>query len=76
MRSSAVEWKELGKTSLVFREVVPTAATTACFRRSGRTATPVSLGIEPDEMDASLYISLNRPYELADRLAAYAREVA
>jgi pimeloyl-ACP methyl ester carboxylesterase len=33
------------------------------------------LGIEPDEMDGGHYISLSRPHELADRLAAYAGEV-
>jgi pimeloyl-ACP methyl ester carboxylesterase len=32
------------------------------------------LGIEPDEMDGGHYISLSRPRELADRLAAYALE--
>jgi pimeloyl-ACP methyl ester carboxylesterase len=31
------------------------------------------LGIEPDEMDGGHYISLSRPLELAERLAAYAR---
>jgi pimeloyl-ACP methyl ester carboxylesterase len=31
------------------------------------------LGIEPDEMDGGHYISLSRPAELAERLAAYAR---
>jgi pimeloyl-ACP methyl ester carboxylesterase len=30
------------------------------------------LGLEPDEMDGGHYISLSRPRELADRLAAYA----
>jgi hypothetical protein len=30
------------------------------------------LGIEPDEMDGGHYVALNRPRELADRLAAYA----
>lgn len=30
------------------------------------------LGIEPDELDGGHYISLSRPSELADRLAAYA----
>jgi pimeloyl-ACP methyl ester carboxylesterase len=30
------------------------------------------LGIEPDEMDGGHYISLSRPRELAERLAAYA----
>jgi hypothetical protein len=34
------------------------------------------LGIEADEMDGGHYISLSRPRELADRLAAYAREAA
>jgi pimeloyl-ACP methyl ester carboxylesterase len=34
------------------------------------------LGIEPDEMDGGHYISLSRPRELADRLAAYAPEAA
>jgi pimeloyl-ACP methyl ester carboxylesterase len=34
------------------------------------------LGIEPDEIDGGHYISLSRPRELADRLAAYAREAA
>jgi pimeloyl-ACP methyl ester carboxylesterase len=34
------------------------------------------LGIEPDEIDGGHYISLSRPSELADRLAAYAREAA
>jgi hypothetical protein len=34
------------------------------------------LGIEADEIDGGHYISLSRPRELADRLAAYAREVA
>jgi pimeloyl-ACP methyl ester carboxylesterase len=34
------------------------------------------LGIEPDEIDGGHYISLSRPRELADRLAAYAPEVA
>jgi hypothetical protein len=28
------------------------------------------LGIEPEEMDGGHYISLSRPLELADRLAA------
>ena len=32
------------------------------------------LGIEPDEMDGGHYIALSRPSELAERLAAYARE--
>jgi pimeloyl-ACP methyl ester carboxylesterase len=32
------------------------------------------LGIEADEMDGGHYIALSRPRELADRLAAYARE--
>ena len=32
------------------------------------------LGIDPDEMDGGHYISLSRPRELADRLAAYAAE--
>ena len=30
------------------------------------------LGIEPDEMDGGHYVTLSRPRELADRLAAYA----
>jgi pimeloyl-ACP methyl ester carboxylesterase len=34
------------------------------------------LGIESDEIDGGHYISLSRPRELADRLAAYAREAA
>jgi pimeloyl-ACP methyl ester carboxylesterase len=34
------------------------------------------LGIEPDEIDGGHYISLRRPRELADRLAAYALEAA
>jgi len=34
------------------------------------------LGIEPDEMDGGHYISLSRPRELAERLAAYAPEAA
>jgi pimeloyl-ACP methyl ester carboxylesterase len=34
------------------------------------------LGIEADEMDGGHYISLARPAELAERLAAYAREAA
>jgi pimeloyl-ACP methyl ester carboxylesterase len=34
------------------------------------------LGIEPDEIDGGHYISLSRPRELADRLAAYAHEAA
>jgi pimeloyl-ACP methyl ester carboxylesterase len=34
------------------------------------------LGIEADEMDGGHYISLSRPRELADRLAAYAPEAA
>lgn len=32
------------------------------------------LGIEPDEMDGGHYISLSRPRELAERLAAYGME--
>ena len=32
------------------------------------------LGTDPDEMDGGHYISLSRPLELADRLAAYAAE--
>jgi pimeloyl-ACP methyl ester carboxylesterase len=32
------------------------------------------LGIEADEMDGGHYISLSRPRQLAERLAAYARE--
>jgi hypothetical protein len=32
------------------------------------------LGIEPDEMNGGHYITLSRPLELADRLAAYAAE--
>ena len=32
------------------------------------------LGIDPDEIDGGHYISLSRPCELADRLAAYAAE--
>ena len=32
------------------------------------------LGIEPDEMDGGHYITLSRPNELAERLAAYAAE--
>jgi pimeloyl-ACP methyl ester carboxylesterase len=32
------------------------------------------LGIDADEMEGGHYISLSRPRELADRLAAYARE--
>jgi pimeloyl-ACP methyl ester carboxylesterase len=32
------------------------------------------LGIDPDEIDGGHYISLSRPLELADRLAAYAAE--
>jgi pimeloyl-ACP methyl ester carboxylesterase len=34
------------------------------------------LGIEADEIDGGHYISLSRPAELADRLAAYALEAA
>jgi pimeloyl-ACP methyl ester carboxylesterase len=34
------------------------------------------LGIEADEMDGGHYISLSRPRELADRLQAYAAELA
>jgi pimeloyl-ACP methyl ester carboxylesterase len=34
------------------------------------------LGIEADEIDGGHYITLSRPRELADRLAAYARELA
>lgn len=34
------------------------------------------LGIEPDEMDGGHYISLSRPRELAERLSAYAAEIA
>jgi pimeloyl-ACP methyl ester carboxylesterase len=34
------------------------------------------LGIEADEMDGGHYISLSRPQELGDRLAAYALEAA
>jgi hypothetical protein len=34
------------------------------------------LGIDPDEMDGGHYISLSRPRELADGLAAYAAEIA
>jgi pimeloyl-ACP methyl ester carboxylesterase len=34
------------------------------------------LGIEPDEIDGGHYISLSRPRELAERLAAYAPEAA
>jgi pimeloyl-ACP methyl ester carboxylesterase len=34
------------------------------------------LGIEADEIDGGHYIALSRPRELADRLAAYALEVA
>jgi pimeloyl-ACP methyl ester carboxylesterase len=34
------------------------------------------LGIEPDEIGGGHYISLSRPRELADRLAAYAPEAA
>jgi pimeloyl-ACP methyl ester carboxylesterase len=34
------------------------------------------LGIEADEMDGGHYISLSRPQELADRLAAYAPQAA
>jgi pimeloyl-ACP methyl ester carboxylesterase len=32
------------------------------------------LGVDPDEIDGGHYISLSRPLELADRLAAYAAE--
>lgn len=32
------------------------------------------LGIEPDEMDGGHYVTLSRPRELAERLAAYAAE--
>jgi hypothetical protein len=32
------------------------------------------LGIDADEMDGGHYITLSRPGELADRLAAYAAE--
>ena len=34
------------------------------------------LGIESDEMDGGHYISLSRPRELAERLSAYADEIA
>jgi len=34
------------------------------------------LGIAPDEMDGGHYISLSRPRELAERLSAYAAEIA
>jgi pimeloyl-ACP methyl ester carboxylesterase len=34
------------------------------------------LGIEPDEIEGGHYITLSRPYELADRLDAYALEDA
>lgn len=33
------------------------------------------LGIEPDEIDGGHYVSLSRPRELADRLAAYAAAI-
>jgi hypothetical protein len=32
------------------------------------------LGIAPDEIDGGHYITLSRPLELTDRLAAYAAE--
>ena len=48
---------------------------TACFRRRGRDANARErLGIDRDEIDGGHYISLSRPRELADRLAAYAAE--
>jgi pimeloyl-ACP methyl ester carboxylesterase len=42
--------------------------TAAWARRHARER----LGIDPDELDGGHYISLSRPQELADRLAAYA----
>ena len=32
------------------------------------------LGVEPDEIEGGHYISLSRPLDLADRLAAYTAE--
>jgi hypothetical protein len=40
----------------------------ACARRHAGER----LGIDPDEMERGHYISLSRPRELANRLAAYA----
>jgi hypothetical protein len=34
------------------------------------------LGLEADEIDGGHYVSLSRPYELADRLASYAARLS
>jgi hypothetical protein len=77
MRSSAVEWKELWKDEPSVQGGGSDCRDDRMFSAEwAHRHARERLGIEPDEMDGSLYISLSRPYELADRLAAYAREVA
>jgi hypothetical protein len=53
-------------------EVSPLPRRPHVFSDLGASPRPERLGIEPDEIDGGHYISLSRPRELADRLAAYA----
>jgi hypothetical protein len=62
-------WPDTPTRYLLCRDVRMFAA--AWARRHARER----LGIDPDEIDGGHYISLSRPRELADRLAAFAAEM-
>jgi pimeloyl-ACP methyl ester carboxylesterase len=77
--------RERGEASKALREpwpleVWPDIPTRYLLCRDDRMFTPAwarrharnRLGVEADEMDGGHYITLSRPYELADRLDAYA----